>query len=236
MNNTNPSKKGLVVTIIVLVVIILILAAGVAYLTLNRGPVRDDEALSQTASTTLDVSTNTNTPAVAVASDPSLKTYSNPEYGFSLQYPIKATLNDHDITGGREISITPVTATYIQIDVQNKEYGNQSSTMVPAQCDDGSAQNPSSQVIIGGIAFLKTDVSDLYGGMQIWSIAYSYCVQHNGIRYRIVPRISYSRYPCQSEKDGSTIPDCVKPTIPSTAEASTMFDGTVKSLNFMFTN
>ncbi|MDD4082104.1 MAG: hypothetical protein PHD05_01825 [Sphaerochaetaceae bacterium] len=159
------------------------------------------------------------------------KTYTNTQYGFEFKYPNDSKINDVDITGGRMLALN-VDDVFLEIDVQNQMYGAK-GILVPAVCNDnGGVNNPSTQVEINGINFAKTDVSGDYGGMQSAAVAEAFCTVNNNVRYRLVPRIQFSRYTGGTEKgDIGNVPNLR----PDKVLSFQKFEKIVNDINFRFT-
>ena len=178
---------------ILLILIIIFLIGIVGYFVLIKKPIVDNQQVKNTnnnlpVSDSLQKNNFTNI---------SWKTYSNPEFGFQIKYPIGTQIKDVDIVGGRAVffnlpqsvpglEISP----FIEITVQNQEYGK-GGKFVTAQCNFEG--RPSTKISYNGVDFIKTDISSDFGGMQTAVIAQSYCVINNGIEYSIITRISYGR-------------------------------------------
>jgi hypothetical protein len=138
-----------------------------------------------------------NSSAPTSSTNSSWLTYSNPEFGFQIKYPVGTKISVTDITGGRAVFVSFPQAVagltvipFIEVDIQNQEYG-EGGGLVAAQCN--SERHPETTISLHGITFIKTDVSSDVSGMHSAAIAQAYCVMNNGIRYRIVTRAGYSR-------------------------------------------
>lgn len=200
-----------------LVAIIIILVGVVGYFVFMKKPMIENQQITNSINTNSLVSTSSTQNNFT---NVEWQTYSNPKFNFQIKYPIGTQIKDVDITGGRAVLINLPQyindfdiSPFVEIDVQSQEYG-QGSKLIAAQCN--SEKRPNTIVSFNGVEFIKTDISSDFDGMQGNAIAQSYCVMNNGIRYRLVARISYSR--------GSIVPD-KKVYFPK-------FDQLIKTLEF----
>ena len=161
------------------------------------------------------------------------QTYSNPEYGISFQYPVGSKVSDIDITGGRELDINNIDGTMTSIRIQDSRLvPNYSPIQTP--CNDNGYYTSGTLDTYNDIDFVKSDVSNTYGGMQSDAYAESYCVVNGGTNYTITPRISWSRY--SGGERGGNGQNTTQTIPPDKTTSFDTFDQVMSDLEFTFTN
>ncbi len=154
-------------------------------------------------------------------------TYTNAEYGLQFRYPMGFKLADREVVGGRALDITGTSSVvgfnfqypHVMIFVQSQQYG-EGATRVPARCN--SEGDPNTLVTFNGVTFIRTDTTSRYGGMEGFSIAAEYCVEHAGTVYKITPQTYFAKYAVNTPK-------------PTKEELFRQYDEAVKAMNFEFT-
>lgn len=161
------------------------------------------------------------------------QTYSNPEYGFQIQYPVGSKITDTDITGGRSVNINSIDGTITNILVQDpKLVGNYSPVQIP--CNDNGYYTSGTLNTYNDVDFVQSDDSADYGGMTSAAYAEAYCIIHNNIRYMVVPRIEWNRY-SGSERGGDSS-NTAPVQVPDKGSSFETFDQVMQDIQFTFTD
>ncbi|MEI7463402.1 MAG: Ser-Thr-rich GPI-anchored membrane family protein [Candidatus Taylorbacteria bacterium] len=124
------------------------------------------------------------------ASVSSWQTYSNPQYGFSIQYPSNTQVNDTDISGGRNISFT-TSQGIVMVEVVTQAWNN-GTLSSPPNCNDTAGGQDRTNTSINGINFLTFSMSKEMSGMNSNVSATEYCAIQNGTAYKVITRVNYT--------------------------------------------
>ncbi|MGB8815695.1 MAG: hypothetical protein WCC74_00430 [Minisyncoccia bacterium] len=121
----------------------------------------------------------------SVANISNWKTYTNTQYGFSIQYQNDAQVTNTNRNEGKEFSFYFPSKKGLLVDIGTQDTFR--ATPTQDQCDKKNGV----QVNINGVSFYSGDVSMEYSGMSAGNYATQYCTIKNGVHYKLISLIPY---------------------------------------------
>lgn len=115
------------------------------------------------------------------------KIYRSEEHGFEIRYPNNTYIGDLiDIPRGKSITFSPSsTEGILEIKIFTEN----------PRCSTALGSNIYN-VLINGVSFMKQHASKNYSVVYPYAVAFEYCgIAANGVEYRLVPRIHYTKDP-----------------------------------------
>ena len=112
------------------------------------------------------------------------KTYRNDEYGFEIEYPEDTQVgNLVYIPRGKNITFKLSSTKELEINIFTEN----------PKCPDTTLGSDISNVSINDVNFMKQYASRNYSVVYPYAVAYEYCGMSDGIEYKLVPKIYYSK-------------------------------------------